>query len=99
MAEPLLLFGWDTAKAESNERKHRISFKLATTIFADPDVETFADFDHTGREESWYSIGLCDTGAVLIVVHTFSGTGLIGSIRIISARKATKTEIEVCTGS
>ena len=93
-----LTFGWDIAKADINERKHGISFILATTVFADPDIETFADLDHSGDEERWYSIGRCDTGSLLTIVHTFYGTGLIASVRIISARKATKGEFEVYKG-
>jgi uncharacterized DUF497 family protein len=89
-----LTFDWDTAKAESNERKHGISFKLATTVFADPDITTFADLEHSQREERWYSIGRAETGVMITVVHTFSGTGLIATVRIISARKATQREIE-----
>jgi uncharacterized protein len=91
-----LTFDWDAAKAESNEQKHGISFKLASTVFADPGVTTYADLEHSQREERWYSIGRAETGAMIMVVHTFSGTGLITTVRIISARKATKREIESC---
>jgi uncharacterized protein len=89
-----LTFNWDTAKAALNERKHGISFKLATTVFADPGIVTFADVEHSGREERWYSIGQSETGAMLTVIHTFTGSGSMGTVRIISARKATKQEIE-----
>ena len=29
-------FEWDLAKAESNLRKHRVSFEIAIRVFADP---------------------------------------------------------------
>nr|WP_245781933.1 BrnT family toxin [Granulicella pectinivorans] len=31
-----VLFEWDPAKAESNRRKHGVTFEEATTVFYDP---------------------------------------------------------------
>jgi len=48
---------------------------------------------HCEHEERFFSMGhaiSCDT---LAIVHTFSETGLIANVRIISAKKATKREI------
>lgn len=39
-------FEWDPKKAESNKRKHGISFHEAATVFGDPLAITFTDPDH-----------------------------------------------------
>ncbi|MGH6886311.1 MAG: BrnT family toxin [Geminicoccales bacterium] len=38
-----LIFEWDSAKAEANERKHGVSFAEAATVFGDPLSATFPD--------------------------------------------------------
>jgi uncharacterized DUF497 family protein len=44
-------FSWDAAKAESNERKHDVSFALAATVFLDPLAATIFDGAHSEFEE------------------------------------------------
>ena len=44
-------FEWDISKAESNERKHGVSFFEAMTVFADPLSVTGYDPDHSDDEE------------------------------------------------
>jgi uncharacterized DUF497 family protein len=40
-------FEWDDPKAESNERKHGVSFAEAVTVFADPLALTGYDPGHS----------------------------------------------------
>jgi uncharacterized protein len=58
-------FEWDDVKAAANVLKHRITFELASTIFADPGLLTVADLEHSAIEERWFSIGLASDGKIL----------------------------------
>lgn len=79
---------WDPGKAASNLRKHRVSFEEASTAFADPLSLTIPDPGHSESEERCILLGVATSGRLLVVVHTERED----SIRIISARKATKRE-------
>lgn len=85
-------FEWDPAKAESNLRKHHISFETATRIFADPFAVVKQDRIENG-ECRWQTLGLVDGYLLLLVAHTIrddeDGTEVI---RIISARRAEPKE-------
>lgn len=50
-----LRFAWDARKAATNERKHGIGFREATTAFDDPLSVTIADPDHSVGEERFLS--------------------------------------------
>jgi hypothetical protein len=81
-------FEWDPAKAGTNFRKHRISFEVATRVFADPFA--LVEQDRVENEESrWQTLGLVDGYLLLLVAHTVrddeDGTEVI---RMISARRA-----------
>jgi hypothetical protein len=84
----MLSFAWDIKKAESNERKHGVTFDEASTVFADPLSLTIHDPLHSKDEERFIIIGGSHINRMLTVVHTERGD----NIRIISARKATKKE-------
>jgi uncharacterized DUF497 family protein len=81
-------FEWDTDKGVKNEQKHGVDFLSATRVFADPVRFERLDAAHSGSEERWITIGYANPG-ILTVVHTERNRG---TIRIISARKATKNE-------
>ena len=83
-----LVFEWDEAKAEQNLGKHGITFEEARTIFGDPFSMTIADPKHSADENRYVDIGTSATGRMLVVVYTERG----GRIRIISCRRATRTE-------
>jgi uncharacterized protein len=88
-------FEWDSRKAKSNISKHQISFERATTIFRDPNILSIPDEEHSESEERWITMGLDESGVLLVISHLFKHSSKeICKIRIISARKATKTEIE-----
>jgi uncharacterized protein len=81
-------FEWDNNKAESNFRKHGVTFEEAVTVFADPYLLFTEDSKHSEGEEREWAIGEAENGSMIVVVFTMRGEKL----RIISARKATKRE-------
>lgn len=85
-------FEWDEAKAASNLRKHGVSFKIATRVFADPFVLAEQDRIENG-EYRWRTLGMVEGSLLLLVAHTVreEATG-IEIIRIISARRADPKE-------
>ena len=85
-----LRFDWDPNKAKTNIEKHGISFEEATTVFADEQAVLFDDPDHSEDENRSILLGFSAMAKMLIVCHCLREEGNV--IRIISARKATKTE-------
>jgi hypothetical protein len=81
-------FEWDPRKAETNLRKHGVSFTEAGTIFGDELAVTVPDPDHSDNEDRYITIGWSDGRRLLIVSHTDRRD----RIRIISARELTKAE-------
>lgn len=79
---------WDANKAQSNVRKHCVSFEEAATALADDLSVTGADPDHSAGESRFVTLGVSSSGRLLVVAHTERGEKL----RIISARLATKRE-------
>jgi uncharacterized DUF497 family protein len=87
-------FEWDEIKAAANERKHGVTFELASTVFRDPRLLTTPDLEHSETEERWFSIGWSANGAILSVVYLWTESDPeTTEIRLISARDATQTEI------
>ena len=86
-------FEWDAVKAERNARDHSVTFDQAATMFLDPGLLSQLDEEHGEEEERWVSLGLDKSRRLLVVCHTFRGiTERSASIRIFSARKATRHE-------
>jgi len=81
-------FEWDDNKAKSNLIKHGISFEEATTAFGDSLSITIEDYLHSDDENRLVLIGKSLKQKTLVVIHLEKAD----SIRIISARKATKKE-------
>ncbi len=80
-------FEWDENKDKINIKKHGVSFDTASRIFLDPNrIEKF-DINNSDYEDRIISIGFYEK--VLYVVYTER----MDNIRIISARKADKGEI------
>ena len=80
----------DQNKNLANIKKHHISFEEAKTVFFDDNARLIADTEHSTKEERFIILGMSNILKILIVVHTYKGNDDI--IRIISARKATKSE-------
>lgn len=68
-----------------------ISFELAQRGFDDPNHLSLQD-RHEGGEERWQSLGLIGPHAIVLVAHTDEDEHGEEIVRIISARKATRTE-------
>lgn len=81
-------FEWDSQKAGINNKKHGVSFDEASTVFGDYLSLTYPDSEHSIQEERYIIIGLSSNNRILVISHTQRGE----SIRIISARQATKRE-------
>lgn len=79
-------FEWDQAKADANVAKHGVDFAHAVEAVLDQGALTVADED--SGEERYVSFGMDALGRVIAVVYTWRGDVM----RIISARKATRTE-------
>jgi uncharacterized DUF497 family protein len=82
-------FVWDPRKAASNAKKHGVTFEEAGTAFADNQAITGTDPDHSVGEERWITFGESERGRLLAVSHTEPEED---TIRIISARQATRAE-------
>ena len=86
-------FEWDPTKAKSNFRKHKVSFERASEIFLDPFMLSVFDSSHSTNEDRWITLGKDRNNITMVVVHTFREIDVDNStIRIISARRATKRE-------
>jgi uncharacterized DUF497 family protein len=85
-----MIFEWDDSKAKSNLRKHDIAFEEAIACFYDPCGSAFDDPEHSKTEHREILIGHSKTGKLLVVVYVIREE----SIRIISARSATKKEAQ-----
>jgi uncharacterized DUF497 family protein len=83
-----LQFEWDSKKAQSNKRKHGITFEEASIIFGDPLSITIPDPAHSVGEDRFITVGTSVDNKLLVVVHTDRDD----IIRIISARNATRSE-------
>lgn len=78
---------YDESKARSNLKKHRVSFREAETAMFDPFA--LCQEDPGSRDENrWVLLGMSDRARLLTIVYTMRAE----RIRIISARKATKSE-------
>ena len=85
-------FEWDSAKAESNFKKHRVRFETASRVFADPFAVAEQDRIENG-ERRWRTLGTVDGCLLLLVAHTVrDSVGGTEVIRIISARRAEPKE-------
>lgn len=83
-----MAYQWNSEKAAANFSKHGIDFADAVSVFSDNLAITFPDerFD----EERFVTIGMDAFARVLVVVYTWRGD----EIRLISARKATRQELQ-----
>ena len=81
-------FNWGPAKATENLKKHRATFHEAATVLEDPLSTSFPDEMHSEDEARFVTIGVSTRGRVLVVAHTERND----TIRIISARRATRRE-------
>jgi len=93
------VFSWDARKALRNLRKHGVSFEEAATVFSDPEGLDWDDFDHSLSERRSTRVGFSVAGRVLFVAYTIRRLkNDKETIRIISARQATRKERQAYAG-
>jgi uncharacterized protein len=81
---------WDTSKAIANLKKHSVSFEEAATVFDNVLAVIFDDKAHSVNEMREIIIGHSKNNRLLLI----SFTERPNTIRIISARLATRRECE-----
>ena len=86
----MIKFEWDPRKDSANQRKHGVSFEEAQSVFFDENAVQFYDELHSEQEDRFIMLGLSIRSRILVVCHCERESGNV--IRIISARKATRSE-------
>jgi uncharacterized protein len=89
-------FEWDPSKSSANLKKHQVSFEEAKTVFFDDFAVQFFDEEHSADEDRFIMLGMSSGAKLLVVCHCERGEGEV--IRIISARKATRSEASFYSG-
>jgi uncharacterized DUF497 family protein len=85
-----LRFDWDPRKAAANRAKHGIALDDAATAFHDVFARVIPDPDHSDAEERFVLLGMSERLRLLVVIHC--DREAMGVIRLISARRATRSE-------
>ena len=83
-------FEWDSQKAATNLRKHKVTFELACESFFDPFI-CYLDDEIVGSELRERVVGLTTTWILLYIVYVMRDD----IIRIVSARLVTNAEREI----
>jgi uncharacterized DUF497 family protein len=82
-------FEWDSEKDAENRRKHRVSFDEASSVWNDSHKIEEVDVVHSTEQELRYRVlGISEKLRLLLVIFTERHE----TIRVISARPATKAE-------
>lgn len=90
MSRDQLSFDWDDRKSRANKRKHKVSFEEAQTVFYDEEALLRDDPDHSDDEDRFILLGVSSALRTLVVCHCYRKADQV--IRLISARKATRSE-------
>lgn len=85
-----LSFEWDAAKSASNKKKHGVSFEEGKSAFGDEHGQLIDDPDHSEHEQRFILLGMSAALRILVVCHCYRESN--STIRIISARKASRSE-------
>ena len=88
----MYVFDWDERKNLINQDKHGINFAEASSVFYDERAILFDDPEHSEDEERFILLGMNQNANICIVCHCYRESDTV--IRIISARKATRKELE-----
>jgi len=86
------VFEWDPPKAEANAVKHGVSFDDAVTVFLDANALEGPDLQHSSAEARFRRLGRSADGRVLMVAYTLRRKADAETIRLISARRASRRE-------
>ena len=94
------MFSWDVRKARVNYDKHGVAFEEAATVFADPASLDWEDLEHSREERRYKRLGRSVAGRILLIVYTVRRMPHgQETIRIISARQASRKERKAYAGS
>ena len=88
----MIKFEWNTDKAVTNIKKHGVSFEEAKSVFFDDFAVQFFDQENSHTEDRFLMLGMSNETNLLLICHCERDDG--NTIRVISARKATKNESE-----
>ena len=91
------MFDWDVTKAILNFEKHGVPFEEAATIFGDSNALNWEDEAHSHQEPRFKRLGLSVNRRLLLVVYTIRRQHETETIRIISARQASRKERQAYT--
>jgi uncharacterized DUF497 family protein len=91
------VFHWDIAKAIANFEKHGVPFEEAVTVFGDSNALDWEDVAHSHQEPRFKRLGFSVNRRVLLVVYTIRREHEKETIRIISARQASRKERQAYT--
>ena len=78
---------WDSSKANSNFAKHHVDFADAAVALEDENALTISDAEH--GEYRFKTLAMSPNADVLLIVHAERDEE---TIRLISARRATRSE-------
>jgi len=93
----MINFEWDDRKSRANQKKHDVSFDEARTVFFDEYAIEFYDDPSSSEEERFLMLGMSLRARLLLVCHCIRDDE--STIRIISARKATRSESKLYRGN
>lgn len=85
-----LNFTWDENKNRLNQKKHKVSFEEAKTVFFDEHARLISDPDHSEVEDRFILLGFSVQLRILVVSHCYREPE--NTIRIISTRPANRYE-------
>jgi uncharacterized DUF497 family protein len=86
------VFECDPRKAETNADKHGVTFDEAVTVFLDTNALDGPGVRHSGTEARFRHLGRAAAGRVLMVAYTVRSSRHGETIRLISARRASRRE-------
>jgi hypothetical protein len=86
----MIKFEWNAAKAVTNIKKRGVSFEEVKSVFFDDFAVQFFDQENSDTEDQFLMLGMSNETNLLLICHCERDDG--NTIRVISARKATKNE-------
>jgi len=86
------VFEWDARKAAANAAKHGVTFDDAVTVFLDANALDGPDPAHSETEPRCLRLGTAADGRVVMVAYTVRRHAHVETIRLISARRASRRE-------
>jgi uncharacterized DUF497 family protein len=92
----MIEFEWNQAKSRSNQKKQGVTFDEAQTVFYDDFAIQFYDETNSSVEDRFLMLGRSIDSRLLLVCHCEREDS--HNIRIISTRKATKSECKYYSG-